>query len=48
MKYLLACLDSIGRITKWIIGDRRLKSDRRNHIMLGYKKPNRRRKERRK
>lgn len=38
----------IEKFIKWITRDRRLKSDRRNHIMLGYKKPNRRRKERRK
>ena len=38
----------IEKFIKWITRDRRLKSDRRNHIMLGYKKPNRRGKERRK
>lgn len=48
MKYLLACLNSIERITKWIMGDRRLNSDRRKHITADYKKSNRRKKERRK
>ena len=38
----------IEKFTKWFTGDRRFKSDRRNHIMIGYKKVNRREKERRK
>jgi hypothetical protein len=38
----------IEKIIKWITGDRRFKSDRRNHIMIGYKKSNRREEGRRK
>jgi len=37
----------IEKFTKWITGDKRFNSDRRKHIMIGYKKSNRREKERR-
>jgi len=40
-------MNIIKKFTKWITGDRRLKPGRRNHIMTGYKKPNRREKVRR-
>jgi hypothetical protein len=40
-------MELIKKIIKWITGDRRLKQDRRNHIMVGYKKSNRREEERR-
>ena len=40
-------MNIIEKFTKWITGDRRLESERRNHIMIGYKKSNRREKVRR-
>lgn len=41
-------MNIIKRITKWITGDRRFKSDQRNNKKIKYEKPNRRKKERRK